>query len=139
MIQKKSVQPILIHKDTDGHGVVLGGPVDIHRAVDMQFMLMHAKIPHKCCLSRLDSSFANETVSFAGYASALANLKIHIRFNPSACFKCVSGGVSNKMTPENQITFCKNRLACGACGDDFMRKTLGAVLFPQFYSAVSGR
>lgn len=136
MIQKKSVQPFLIHKDTGGFGVLLGQPLDMHRAVDMQITLMYSQVPHKSCISRLDSSFANETVSAAGYASALANLKIHVRFNPSVCFKCVSG-IAQKLSPEQQVTFCKNRLACGACSDDFMRKTLGVILFPDFYSLPS--
>ena len=36
-------------------------------------------------------------------------------------------------TPSDKMMLCRDKLAAGECKDEFMRKTMGAILFPQHY------
>jgi len=46
---------------------------------------------------------------------------------------CIAGG-KTPQTEDAMLRTCAHNLRCGKCRDEFIRKTLGAVLFPQHYA-----
>lgn len=43
-------------------------------------------------------------------------------------------GKKQPQTEDAMVRACANNLRCGKCRDEFIRRTLGAALFPQFYA-----
>ncbi len=47
---------------------------------------------------------------------------------------CLADATPLPKTAEEMTRTCANNLQCGKCRDEYMRKTLGATLFPQYYA-----
>lgn len=43
-------------------------------------------------------------------------------------------GKKRPQTKDAMVNACANNLRCGKCREEFIRRTLGAALFPQFYA-----
>ena len=49
------------------------------------------------------------------------------------CFKCVCDG---NIPAQNPHKICPKNLMAGKCVDEYMRNTVGKILYPQFYAKV---
>lgn len=80
--------------------------------------------PHGCC-----KAGTNHNTLFA--SSSINICTTHNGYTPfTPCFKCVRDGKVPGAIPHKT---CAHNLVAGKCVDEYMRNTVGAVLFPQFY------
>ncbi len=67
--------------------------------------------------------------------SGMFDLQYASRIRPST-FRapCMADATPLPKTAEEMTDICANNLQCGKCRDEYIRKTLGATLFPQHYA-----
>lgn len=100
---------------------------------ELKFLMsaFDTKSAPNACISSMNLEFSEETLfgshSHCRYRS-LALSEMFSRHTKPLCCKC-----SDKIKETTKIKRCLNNLKNGKCCDEFIRNTLGAILYPQHY------
>lgn len=95
---------------------------------------------HKC-IDNMTVNFSDRFSLYAGLGAGRRNRNLILSnlfpfydaCNPKFRAPCITGERLPK-TSDAMTRTCAENLRCGKCRDEFIRKTLGAVLFPQHYA-----
>ena len=122
------------------HLASLGNGLTIEQAALLLIALRNTPMPLKSCWQDMHFAFnAQEDKQRGGSGLIYDTMKITSAFDSTMkmpCGACNSNPASNSC-PE--LVTCRDRIAAGQCKDDFVRKTIGAVLWPQHYAKLKQR
>lgn len=119
------------------HLVSLGNGLTVEQAALLLIALRNTPMPLNSCWKDMHFALhAQEDKQQGGSGLVYDTMKISSAFDNTMkmpCGKCYS----QHSCPE--LITCRNRIAKGKCKDEFVRKTIGRVLWPEYYADFKGR
>lgn len=131
-------QIVLFHEEAfhrSSSNYLLGEPIDTETAQKLLKAFENTPIPHRFCLGSLDihTSYRNHITrpnthnnNYNTYFGLSVNFNQHIG--------CPCAPHINNYSPYCKVSDCAHNIATGKCRDEFMQKTVGAILYPQHYA-----
>ncbi|MBR3930396.1 MAG: hypothetical protein IKJ62_02335 [Alphaproteobacteria bacterium] len=120
---------VRLFEETGGFGHVLGKPITMGQALKIMKRIYNVPRPEKICLDTYDFSFVAKMI----YAyptrfsdDAVAELRLGTHFD-KICPKC-------NINSDYPMHACLNKISLGECQDEFIRKTVGEIVFPELYA-----
>ena len=120
--------------------VSLGVGLTIEQAALLLIALRNTPMPLKSCWKDMHFSFnAQEDKQQGGSGLIYDTMKITSGFDNTMKMSCgaCNSNLASKSCPE--LVTCRDRIASGECKDEFVQKTIGAVLWPQHYAKLKQR
>lgn len=118
----------------DSANYLLGTPIDSATATRLLTALETTPVPHNFCLGTLNVHTSYHNCIQAGYTpdNYKTNLDLYADFSNNIGCRCAPN--MNNYAPYFKVANCAKNIASGKCRDEYMRKTVGTILFPQHYA-----
>lgn len=129
------VEVCMNHKKQGGttYHYILGEEIAYNTALKLLDLIYNTPAPRLCWLHMTADMHTNVNRCYdtkQGYR--YSTLNIQADFNKR--ISCPCDKTLNHYDAETKVEKCHELLCAGKCRDEFIQKTLGAVLFPQHYA-----
>lgn len=119
---------VRLFEGTRKFGHDLGKPITMVQALKLMKRFHNISRPEKICLDTFDCHFFAEMIyayptRFSDDAAAELRLVTHFG---KICPKC-------NINSDYKLHACVNKIRLGECCDEFIRKTVGEIVFPELY------
>ncbi|MBQ3039106.1 MAG: hypothetical protein IJD41_00930 [Alphaproteobacteria bacterium] len=107
----------------------------IQNSPKLQELLQHDNVAPNACIKTLSMQF-NDQVHFGnipGAGNRYRSLDIDGLFYLDTNPQCATKTNTRKWTDKKKLLCCARNLRTGKCTDEFIKNTLGAILYPQHY------
>lgn len=120
---------VRLFEGTRKFGHDLGKPITMGQALKLMKRFHNISRPEKICLDTFDCRFFAEMIyayppRFSDDAAAELRLVTHFG---KICPKC-------NINSDYKLHACVNKIMLGECCDEFIRKTVGKIVFPELYA-----
>lgn len=119
------------------HLASLGNGLTIEQAALLLIALRNTPMPLNSCWKDMHIALhAQEDKQQGGSGLVYDTMKITSAFDDTMKMPC-----GKRYSPHSrpELITCRDKIATGECKDEFVRNTIGAVLWPQYYAKIKQR